>query len=239
MFRFMWFGQNKETMSTLLQILSTPSEDRTFPLIVEDQKLWVSKEVLSMCSPVFRNMFYGGFKETVQNSVTLSGKRLKDVLELLSCLFYSRAEKRWRKQCENFTSICWRVPNWKSKTTLRFFHDKKVENRIGFRNDENFRHVGAIRVQWRHKKLHTVCGGWFHCRKYFAKENRMAALRHRRFNGSKIMSIRKRTTLLCLRRGLAKNIHVTRAKNRIDSMQEMSVLVLRRMFSWKPLLFFS
>ncbi len=58
---------------------------RSFPLVVEDQKLWVSRELLAEHSPVFENMFFGAFREGQKDAeqVDLPEKRLDDVLEFL------------------------------------------------------------------------------------------------------------------------------------------------------------
>lgn len=64
----------------------SPNEERSFVLIVEGQKLFVSKETLAIYSPVFKKMFYGNFKESEENFVKLPEKKLPDVVELLECL---------------------------------------------------------------------------------------------------------------------------------------------------------
>lgn len=66
---------------------SKPSPERNIVLLVEEHQLYVSKEALSLYSSVFRNLFYGHFKESNQDSIPLPEKSYSDVLELLKCLF--------------------------------------------------------------------------------------------------------------------------------------------------------
>lgn len=68
-------------------ILFTPSETRTFCVIVEDRVLYVSKELLALYSPVFQLMFYGDFKEAKENRVVLKEKKLSEILEFFHVLF--------------------------------------------------------------------------------------------------------------------------------------------------------
>ena len=49
-------------------------------LVVEGQKLYFNKSLLSMCSPVFSRMFAGDFKEKEAEEVKLPGKTLKSMV---------------------------------------------------------------------------------------------------------------------------------------------------------------
>lgn len=66
---------------------SSSSPERNVALLVEDRELYVSKEALSLYSPVFRNLFYGHFKEANQSVIPLPEKCYEHILELLKCLF--------------------------------------------------------------------------------------------------------------------------------------------------------
>lgn len=54
---------------------------------VENRKLFASKEVLALCSPVFRNMFESDFRERSADCIPLPGKSYKDFVEFLLCLY--------------------------------------------------------------------------------------------------------------------------------------------------------
>jgi len=56
-------------------------------LVVEDQKLFVHREVLAAWSPVFRAMFVGMFKERNTKEVELPDKKVEDFIELLHCMY--------------------------------------------------------------------------------------------------------------------------------------------------------
>lgn len=56
-------------------------------LEVEDQLLYVHKEVLAVWSPVFRSMFLGNFKESKESSIPLPGKKVDEFVELLHCMY--------------------------------------------------------------------------------------------------------------------------------------------------------
>jgi BTB/POZ domain len=56
-------------------------------LIVEDQRLYVHKEVLAAWSPVFRAMFLHSFKEKDQREIELPSKKVEDIIELLHCMY--------------------------------------------------------------------------------------------------------------------------------------------------------
>lgn len=51
-----------------------PDELTSLTLIVEDQKLYVHKEVLATWSPVFKSMFTRDFKEKVKDEIELPGE---------------------------------------------------------------------------------------------------------------------------------------------------------------------
>uniref|UniRef100_A0A915HWQ1 BTB domain-containing protein n=1 Tax=Romanomermis culicivorax TaxID=13658 RepID=A0A915HWQ1_ROMCU len=90
----------------------TPSDERSFCLLLDDDnrqgnknhgqksktKIYVSKELLAVASPVFKKIFYGGhFHQTRIEPSTeyyLAGKKIDDVLEFLACLFPYRDRKK-------------------------------------------------------------------------------------------------------------------------------------------------
>lgn len=71
----------------------TPSEDRNFCFIVENRNFYVSKEVLSLQSAVFKTMFYGNFKESRRQSIELPDKKWEEFLEFLNCVFVCKTRK--------------------------------------------------------------------------------------------------------------------------------------------------
>lgn len=83
-----------EPQSTIENTFLSPSEERNFALIVENAKLWVSREVLSMYSPVFKKMFYGNFHEATQNEIELPEKRKEELIEFLRCLFFCPTRRK-------------------------------------------------------------------------------------------------------------------------------------------------
>jgi hypothetical protein len=52
-------------------------------LVVEDERIYVSKAFLSMASPVFRRMFESDFNEKTAQEIPLPGKKLADVINFL------------------------------------------------------------------------------------------------------------------------------------------------------------
>ncbi len=56
-----------------------------FALVVEGQKLWVSREALALHSPVFETMFFREFREAREGveELKLPDKKLSDVVEFL------------------------------------------------------------------------------------------------------------------------------------------------------------
>ncbi len=58
---------------------------RNFALVVEGEKLWVSREVLAEHSPVFDKMFFGQFREAREGveEMELPDKKLNDVVDFL------------------------------------------------------------------------------------------------------------------------------------------------------------
>ena len=55
--------------------------------IVENRELHASKEVLALCSPVFRKMFELDFRERLATSIPLPDKCYKDFVEFLLCIY--------------------------------------------------------------------------------------------------------------------------------------------------------
>ncbi len=61
---------------------------RNFPVIVENQKIWVSREILAEHSPVFEKMFFGQFSEgqTGVKEITLEDKKASEMVLFLERL---------------------------------------------------------------------------------------------------------------------------------------------------------
>ncbi|XP_060575783.1 uncharacterized protein LOC132733201 [Ruditapes philippinarum] len=58
-----------------------------FILLVEGKRLYVNKAILSLASPVFDTMFQSDFKESQCEELELPGKRYRDVIEFLRCIY--------------------------------------------------------------------------------------------------------------------------------------------------------
>lgn len=71
--------------STFDFTIETWRDDVTF--IVEEKRLYASKAVLAISSPVFESMFGTYFKEKTVKEVPLPGKKTEDFLEFLNCLY--------------------------------------------------------------------------------------------------------------------------------------------------------
>jgi hypothetical protein len=56
-------------------------------LVIDEQRLYVHKEVLAAWSPVFRSMFTRDFKEKDQREIELPDKKVDDFIELLHCMY--------------------------------------------------------------------------------------------------------------------------------------------------------
>jgi hypothetical protein len=63
------------------------SATNDFVLNVEGTKMFVSKSILSLASPVFERMFASDFKETSDNEMDLQGKKMGDVEEFLNIIY--------------------------------------------------------------------------------------------------------------------------------------------------------
>ncbi|XP_045196940.2 uncharacterized protein LOC123551805 [Mercenaria mercenaria] len=61
------------------------TEDHVF--IIEGKKMYVSKTVLTIASPVFASMFESDFKEKHLEEIELKGKKYKDMLEFVKLLY--------------------------------------------------------------------------------------------------------------------------------------------------------
>lgn len=62
-------------------------EMSSITLVIEDQHLYVHKEVLAAWSPVFRSMFTRNFKEKEQREIELPDKKVDEFIELLHCMY--------------------------------------------------------------------------------------------------------------------------------------------------------
>ncbi|GMS80856.1 hypothetical protein PENTCL1PPCAC_3031, partial [Pristionchus entomophagus] len=62
-----------------------PSHD--VALVINGEKVYVSKQYLSILSPVFQSMFYGDFAEKDQKDIELKDVNRKEFVELLSVIY--------------------------------------------------------------------------------------------------------------------------------------------------------
>ncbi len=71
---------------------SKKTRQRNFALVVEGEKLWVSREILADYSPVFEKMFFGDFKEAQDEieEIPLPEKKRDDVEEFLRVMHASQ-----------------------------------------------------------------------------------------------------------------------------------------------------
>ncbi|XP_060591755.1 BTB and MATH domain-containing protein 15-like [Ruditapes philippinarum] len=63
-----------------------------FALIVEDEKLYVSKAVLALLSPVFNRMFQTDFREKDQTELNLPGKKVREMRDFLRSIYPGMSE---------------------------------------------------------------------------------------------------------------------------------------------------
>jgi hypothetical protein len=70
-------------------------------LIVENHKIPVSKAVLCIASPVFRTMLKGHFREKTETEIPLPGKRYKNFVEFLRCIYPDKMQKVSGMTCIN------------------------------------------------------------------------------------------------------------------------------------------
>ena len=64
-----------------------PDEMSSLTLIIEEQKLFVHKEILAAWSPVFKSMFVREFKERDMKEIELPGKKVDDFVDILHCMY--------------------------------------------------------------------------------------------------------------------------------------------------------
>ncbi len=79
------------------------TQRRNFALVVLEQKLWVSREVLAELSPVFDAMFFGDFKEAQEGveEIPLPDKQVDDVVEFLRVTVSAEMKPITSKHKEN------------------------------------------------------------------------------------------------------------------------------------------
>jgi len=63
-----------------------PWDESDVSFTVEGRKIYASKTILSMWSPVLKAMFGGAFRESSASSIDLPGKQYNEVLELVRVL---------------------------------------------------------------------------------------------------------------------------------------------------------
>ncbi|XP_069106637.1 BTB and MATH domain-containing protein 38-like [Argopecten irradians] len=106
--------------STVLRDFTQEDELSDVTLLVEGRQLHVHRQYLAEWSPVWRRMFLGGFLEQHARQISLPGKRITEITELLHCIYSSQkpisdenvrflldlAEEyqidRIKQRCENF-----------------------------------------------------------------------------------------------------------------------------------------
>ena len=71
------------------QDFSEPWEQSDVVLLVEGQKIYVHRLMLSMCSPVFSRMFSAEFKEKDADEILLPGKKAAEIREMLLVIYPS------------------------------------------------------------------------------------------------------------------------------------------------------
>ncbi len=77
---------------------------RNFALLVEDKRVWVSREFLAELSEVFRE-FFKGSKEA-QNELELPGKKVDEVIELLTVIVPEPDKYQLKPvTCESFLPV--------------------------------------------------------------------------------------------------------------------------------------
>lgn len=98
-------------------------------IVVEGQKLWVSRVLLAHFSPVFERMFYGDFRESQEQEVALPSKPLNDVVELLSCLIPGPDLKEvdWENVCLLFSLAEEYQIAWLKQRCLEFLRWQTAE----------------------------------------------------------------------------------------------------------------
>lgn len=85
-------GQPKMTSSKPLieqlkpKVFDQKEPHRSFALVVEGQKFWISRDILAAYSPVFQTMLFGDFAEAEKDCVPLPEKKAAEIEELLLCL---------------------------------------------------------------------------------------------------------------------------------------------------------
>ena len=71
----------------MADLFTEPSSKSDVVLIVEDKRVYVSKTVLSLASPVFEAMFESDFKEKQNAEIPLPGKKYDDFIKFLLCFY--------------------------------------------------------------------------------------------------------------------------------------------------------
>lgn len=66
--------------------LEKPFKQTDLALVVEKRKIYVNKETLKSCSPVFKSMLESGFREKNQKEIRLPDKNYKDMVIFLRCM---------------------------------------------------------------------------------------------------------------------------------------------------------
>ncbi|XP_041357432.1 BTB and MATH domain-containing protein 36-like [Gigantopelta aegis] len=66
-----------------------PSSHSDIILLVEENRVYCNKIILSCASPVFERMYLGGFIERKQQEISLPGKKYTDFLFFLECIYPS------------------------------------------------------------------------------------------------------------------------------------------------------
>ena len=72
---------------------SEPWEDSDLILIVEDEKFYVHRLLMSMNSPVFKAMFKSQFKEATSSEIPLPEKKADEVLDFLNHIYCHYVEE--------------------------------------------------------------------------------------------------------------------------------------------------
>ncbi len=79
----------EQVAESVVNPFTKPSELSDLILIVEGQRLHISRVVLSLASPVFEKMFFSEFKEKDCSEIPLPDKKYDDMVVFLTCLYPS------------------------------------------------------------------------------------------------------------------------------------------------------
>jgi len=95
---------NKDLVSWF-ELFKTPSEQRQYRVLVQDETLFVCNLSFAACSPVFKDALFGDFKEKHENEFAFRDKTLVQVLEMFACIFAVTELPRKKVDDSNFSTL--------------------------------------------------------------------------------------------------------------------------------------